>query len=70
MYRTRVGVDLAKEVIQVCTYTSKKVQSNIEMTPSEFLSWLINSKPATIILIHKLLDGERLYVFSCSTLYR
>ena len=49
MYRTRVGVDLAKEVIQVCTYTSKKVQSNIEMTPNEFLSRLINSKPATII---------------------
>jgi hypothetical protein len=25
MYRTRVGVDLAKEVIQFCTYTRKKV---------------------------------------------
>lgn len=49
MYRSKVGVDLAKDVIQVCTYTSKKVQSNIEMTPNEFLCWLINSKPATII---------------------
>lgn len=49
MYRTRVGVDLAKEVIQVCIYRNKKVQSNIEMTPTEFLCWLINNKPATII---------------------
>lgn len=49
MYRTRVGVDLAKEVIQVCIHKNKKVQSNIEMTPNEFLCWLINSKPATII---------------------
>ena len=49
MYRTRVGVDLAKKVIQVCIYRNKKVQSNIEMTPSEFLCWLVNAKPATII---------------------
>ncbi|MFT5636944.1 MAG: transposase [Cognaticolwellia sp.] len=49
MYRTRVGVDLAKEVIQVCIYRNKKVQSNIEMTPSEFLCWLVNAKPVTII---------------------
>lgn len=49
MYRTRIGVDLAKEVIQVCTYRNKKVQSNIEMSPDEFLCWLINNKPATII---------------------
>jgi transposase len=25
------------------------VQSNIEMTPNEFLCWLVNVKPATII---------------------
>lgn len=49
MYDTQVGVDLAKEVIQVCIYRNKKVQSNIEMTPNEFLCWLINSKPVTII---------------------
>ena len=49
MYRTKVGVDLAKDVIQVCIYRNKKVQSNIEMTPSEFLCWLINQKPVTII---------------------
>jgi len=49
MYRTRVGVDLAKKVIQVCIYRNKKVQSNIEMTPEEFLCWLMNNKPVTII---------------------
>ena len=35
MYRTRVGVDLAKEVIQVCIYRNTKVQSNIEMIPKD-----------------------------------
>ena len=49
MYRTRVGVDLAKEVIQVFIYRNKKVQSNIEMTPNELLCWLVNAKPTTII---------------------
>ena len=49
MYRTRVGVDLAKEVIQVCIYRNKKVQSNIEMTPNEFLCGLVNTKLVTII---------------------
>ena len=37
MYRTKVGVDLAKKVIQVCIYKDKKVLSNVEMTPDEFL---------------------------------
>jgi transposase len=46
MYRTKVGVDLAKEVIQVCIYRNKKVQSNIEMTPNEFLCWLVNANPS------------------------
>jgi len=49
MYRTRVGVDLAKKVIQICIHRNKKVQSNIEVTPEEFLSWLFNNKPVTII---------------------
>lgn len=49
MYPTRVGVDLAKEVIQVCIYKNKKVQSNIEMTPDEFNCWLIKNKPTTVI---------------------
>jgi transposase len=49
MYHTKVGVDLAKEVIQVCVYKNKKVQSNIEITPDEFLCWLFKNKPVTII---------------------
>jgi transposase len=49
MYRTKVGVDLAKKVIQVCIYRDKKVLSNEEMTPDEFLCWLIKAKPVTII---------------------
>lgn len=49
MNNTMVGVDLAKEVIQVCTYTNKKVRSNVEMTHHEFLQWLFSSKPTRII---------------------
>jgi hypothetical protein len=49
MYRTKVGVDLAKEVMHLFIYRNKKVQSNSEMTPNEFLCWLIKSKPATVI---------------------
>ncbi len=44
-----VGVDLAKEVIQVCTYTGQKVRSNEEMTHHEFLIWLFTIKPVTIV---------------------
>lgn len=44
-----VGVDLAKEAIQVCIYTNNKVRSNTEMTPSEFAEWLVQSKPITIV---------------------
>ncbi len=44
-----VGVDLAKDAIQVCIYTNKKVRSNTEMTPSEFAEWLVQSKPMTIV---------------------
>jgi transposase len=49
MKNTIAGVDLAKEVIQVCTCTQNKVHSNIEMTHHEFLIWLFKSKPITII---------------------
>lgn len=49
MNNTRVGVDLAKDVIQVCIYANNKVRSNEEMTPQEFSLWLINAKPAIII---------------------
>lgn len=49
MNNTMVGVDLAKEVIQVCTYTNKKVRSNVEMTHHEFLEWLFNTKTTSIV---------------------
>jgi len=43
MKNTTVGVDLAKEVIQVCIYTNQKVHSNKEMTHHEFFLWLFNT---------------------------
>lgn len=49
MNNTMVGIDSAKEAIQVCTYTNKKVRSNIEMTHHEFLKWLFSNKPTRII---------------------
>ena len=49
MNNTRVGVDLAKDAIQVCIYANNKVLSNIEMTPSGFSLWLITFKPSIII---------------------
>lgn len=49
MHSTRVGVDLAKKVIQVCVYKHKKVLSNTEMTPEQFTLWLANSTSCTII---------------------
>jgi transposase len=49
MNNTRVGVDLAKDVIQVCIYANNKVRSNKEMTQQEFSLWLINIKPGIII---------------------
>ncbi len=47
MKNTIVGVDLAKDVIQVCVYTN--VRSNTEMTPSDLIDFLANSKSLTII---------------------
>jgi transposase len=49
MKNTTIGVDLAKEVIQVCIYTNKKVHSNQEMTHHEFQLWLFSTKPTTIV---------------------
>lgn len=44
MKSTIVGVDLAKNLIQVCVFTNNKVHSNTEMTPNGFTDWLANSK--------------------------
>ena len=49
MKNTIIGVDLANDVIQVCVYAKKKVQSNIEMTQYEFLEWLFNTTETTVI---------------------
>ena len=46
MNTTTVGVDLAKNVIQVCVVKRNKVLSNTEMTRQEFMAWLRKSKPA------------------------
>ena len=49
MKNTIVGVDLAKEVIQVCVYANKKVQSNAEMTHDEFCEWLFKTSDTTVV---------------------
>ena len=49
MKHTIAGVDLAKEVIQICIYTHKKVHSNKEVTHREFLSWLFTTKPMRLV---------------------
>jgi len=43
MKNTIAGVDLAKEVIQVCICAKNKVHSNTDMSHSEFLIWLFKS---------------------------
>jgi len=49
MKNTIVGVDLAKEVIQVCVYANKKVQSNSEMKHHEFCEWLFKTSNTTVV---------------------
>ena len=46
---TIIGVDLAKDVFQVCVYTNNKVLSNNEMTPQAFTSWIANQTPTIVI---------------------
>lgn len=49
MYNTIVGVDLAKDVIQVCVIKHKKVLFNKEMTSSNFTIWLANYQPSMVV---------------------
>lgn len=49
MHNTRVGVDLAKNVVQVCILKNNKMQSNTEMTTSEFAIWLVCFPAAFIV---------------------
>lgn len=46
---TLIGVDLAKDVFQVCVFYKDKVLSNTEMIPPEFTSWLANQKRAIVV---------------------
>ena len=46
---TTIGVDLAKEVIQVCVVVRGKVISNTEMTPQEFRCFLVKTKSCIIV---------------------
>ena len=49
MKNTIAGVDLAKNVIQVCLIKNNKVISNEELTSEQFMIWLLNAKPITVI---------------------
>lgn len=46
---TMIGVDLAKDVIQVCVFSRNKVLSNVEVTPFEFTQLLVRQKPSIIV---------------------
>lgn len=49
MNNTIVGVDLAKDIIQVCIVKQNKVISNREMSSVQFSSWLAKTKSATVV---------------------
>ncbi len=49
MNTTIVGVDLAKEVFQVCIVEDEKVSSNAKMSPANFEHWLFNTSLLTIV---------------------
>ncbi len=49
MKSTVIGVDLAKDVIQVCIYSNQKVHSNFEVTQKEFTTWLANREASVIV---------------------
>lgn len=43
------GVDLAKDLIQICSIKDNKVLHNIEKTSSQFAVWLASIKPSRVI---------------------
>lgn len=49
MYDTIIGIDLAKNLIQICVVTNNTVMSNDEITARAFPSWLAKASPATLI---------------------
>jgi len=46
MKNTIVGVDLAKQVIQICVVKRNKIVSNEEIAANEFHAWLAMQKPS------------------------
>ncbi|WDE02593.1 IS110 family transposase [Thalassomonas actiniarum] len=46
---TTVGVDLAKNVIQVCVFYRNQVLSNTKMTPLKFTAWLASQKKSVVV---------------------
>ena len=75
MNNTTIGVDLAKDVIQVCVFSQQKVISNAEISVADFAIWLAQRKPSTIVFEacgtsnywkkkakEKVLDTHRLYI--------
>ena len=49
MKNTTAGVDLAKDVIQVCLVKGKRVILNKEFTIEQFVQWVVTSKPMSIV---------------------
>ena len=49
MKSTIIGVDLAKNVIQVCVVTNGKVITNKELSAQEFASWLASMKKSIVV---------------------
>lgn len=47
--QTIIGVDLAKDVIQVCITHKNHVISNKELTYIQFSDWLATTEPSTIV---------------------
>lgn len=49
MKHSIIGVDLVKDVIQICEVRGGKVISNKELSASDFGSWLATTKKVTIV---------------------
>ncbi len=49
MKKTIIGVDLAKNVIQVCVVKGSEIVSNNKITSEQFASWIAMVKPAIIV---------------------
>ncbi len=50
MKKMIVGVDLAKNIIQVCVVKEAEIVSNDGISSEQFASWLALAKPAVIVI--------------------